>query len=626
MFPTMSRPPRYLGVLTLVFIAVVLKDASAEMVTTIRDNGSAANRVDIVILGDGYTAAELGKYAADVESFVGGLFAQDPYAEYRQYFNVHRVDVVSSESGSDHPDRTPAVFKNTALDSTYNCAGIQRLICVSASKVNSVLASSVMPAMRDVVLVIVNDTEYGGSGGSIAVASIHPAVVELVLHELGHTLGLLADEYSGGGPACSASLEPPEANATKQTTRGLIKWGLWIDASTPVPTPGATAGVPGLYEGAKYCFTELFRPTFDSKMRTLSRPFDQVNTEQLVKRIYNWASPIDATEPLDATITLGRSHSQTFLVRTPQPFTHGLTIMWTVDGVPSGGGSEFVLDGSSFPVGSHTVAVRVTDATLMVRSDPAAVLSESRSWEIVIFDEGTPNLQIAALKGKPVAGAGMAYSVVDTTKNAGTAIAPPSRTKFYLSPNSTWDAGDILLQPAAGRSLPGLDAGLSSGGTTTVTIPAGATTGKHFLIGYADADSSIAESDETDNTKAKAIYVGPDLTIADLSAPADAARGAVISISDTTSNVGGASVTVTTTTRFYLSLNKKVDGSDIALGAGRNVGVLASGASSSGTTNVTIPAGTAAGTYFVLARADDGGAQAESREGNNAKAKSIVIH
>src|SRR5262249_42393793 len=161
--------------------------------------------------------------------------------------------------------------------------------CVNLSKVNTVL-SGIQPDMRDLVLVLLNDPEYGGSGGAVAVASIHPDVIEVILHEFGHTLGLLADEYGGPPPpACSTAVEPAEPNATR-ATGSPVKWGAWIDPDTPLPTPFQNSGVPGLYEGAKYCDAGLFRPTFNSKMRSLFRPFEQINSEQLVKRIYNFAS------------------------------------------------------------------------------------------------------------------------------------------------------------------------------------------------------------------------------------------------------------------------------------------------------------------------------------------------
>ena len=298
---------------------------------------------------------------------------------------MHRVDVTSSESGADHPERSPAVFKNTALDAGYNCGGIQRLICVNVSKVNDVLSRSLSPDRREVVLIIVNDSEYGGSGGAVAVASIHPDAVEIILHELGHSFGLLADEYGGPPPpSCVSNVEPPEANATKQTIRNLIKWNAWISPSTPLPTSGSAPGVPGIYPGARYCDTELFRPTFNSKMRSLGVPYEQINSEQLIKRIYNWASPLDGVEPANAQVFLARGASQTFQAHVPQPMTHALQIDWLVDGQPAGTGSTFVLSSSAAGSGAHRVDVVVSDPTTMVRQDSAGVLKESRTWEVVV--------------------------------------------------------------------------------------------------------------------------------------------------------------------------------------------------------------------------------------------------
>src|SRR5262245_24577643 len=205
--------------------------AGAEPFTTIRDNGDSARRVDLVIMGDGYAASDLGtnQFADDVEAFVQNMFLQEPFLEYRAYFNVHRVDVTSNESGVDHPER--GVFRDTALDSSYNCAGIQRLICVDTAKVNGVLSRTALaPNARELILIIVNDTEYGGSGGTVAVASIHPSAVEIILHELGHSFGLLADEYGGPPPpSCNPSAVNP--NVTGETTRALIKWNAWINPS-----------------------------------------------------------------------------------------------------------------------------------------------------------------------------------------------------------------------------------------------------------------------------------------------------------------------------------------------------------------------------------------------------------
>ena len=107
--------------------------ALAEPVETIINNGSATNRVDIVVLGDGYTSAEMQKYKNDVQAAMTQFFNGEPFHEYRNFFNVHRIDVVSNQSGADHPERFPPLSVDTALDATYNCSGIQRLICVNIS-------------------------------------------------------------------------------------------------------------------------------------------------------------------------------------------------------------------------------------------------------------------------------------------------------------------------------------------------------------------------------------------------------------------------------------------------------------------------------------------------------------
>jgi hypothetical protein len=373
----------------IVLLIALAHGAWAETITTIRKNGDSANRVDLVVLGDGYAVNEIAKYESDVESFVRGLFAQEPFSEYQQYFNVHRVDLISNQSGADHPERNPPVFRDTALDATYNCAGIQRLICVNMAKVNDVLSRSVPPDQREVVLVLVNDNEYGGSGGAIAVASINSAVVELVLHELGHSFGLLADEYTDSPPPCNNIVEPPEPNVTKETSRSLIKWNFggglpigWIELSTPVPTNSITPGVPGLYQGAKYCPAGLYRPTFNSKMRSLDVPFEQINSEQLVKRIYNWASPIDSSEPSESIVNLVSGQIQIFDVTTPQPLNHSLDVAWKVNGDTAATTEQFTFSASS--VGSHTVEVFVTDPTVLVRNDAGGVLKQSRRWDVIV--------------------------------------------------------------------------------------------------------------------------------------------------------------------------------------------------------------------------------------------------
>jgi len=255
-----------------------------------------------------------------------------------------------------------------------------------------------------------------------------------------------------------------------------------------------------------------------------------------------------------------------------------------------------------------------------------AEISSPQGLAIMKDPDAVPDLEVSVLKGKTVAGAGAPYAAKDTTKNGGAADAPASETRFYLSTDATKDDGDTHLMPFQGRSVPPLLIGATSTGTTTVTIPPGTPSAKQFLIACADGPDAILESTEADNCKAKAIYVGPDLVISKVIAPASAIPGQTIPITDTTQNSGGAPTTAVTTTRLYLSLDKKLDGSDMPLGTGRGVPVLAAHGSSTATTEVTIPAGTALGVHYILAKADSGAEQVESRETNNIKATAITVN
>jgi hypothetical protein len=378
---------------------------AAESVTIIRSNGPSANRVDLVVLGDGYTAAEMDKFAADVETFVLAVFNVEPFKEYSRYFNVLRVDVVSKESGADKP--ASGIYKDTALDAYYYCGQIQRTVCVNTSKVQAVLdASRIGADQKDMILVLVNDPEYGGSGGAVAVASTHPSCLELILHEQGHSFGLLGDEYDTSPPACVNTVEPSNVNVTRETDRTKIKWNAgggpplgWIDPSTPVPTTGVwTSGLPGLYEGAKYCTTGLYRPTYNSLMRVLSRNYEQVNTEQLVKRVYNWVSGLDSWSPDQAAVTLTPGEKRTFQVASPLPASHALDVVWTMDGARVGTGPQYVVESSGGAYGSHELKAEIHDPTPLVRSDPAAALTDSRSWTVTgYFTFAT--LKIASAEG-----------------------------------------------------------------------------------------------------------------------------------------------------------------------------------------------------------------------------------
>jgi len=172
------------------------------------------------------------------------------------------------------------------------------------------------------------------------------------------------------------------------TQRALIKWNHWIDANTPIPTLSTQQGVPGLYQGAVYCDAGLYRPTSGSKMRFLGRPYEQINTEQLVRRIYNFVSPIDAFQPTVTDITLTTAQSQAFSVTTQVTFSNTIKVDWFLDGVFQSSGTGFSVN--NLIGGAHVVDAVVKDNTPMVRKDATNLLSESLRWNLTVNGVPTP--------------------------------------------------------------------------------------------------------------------------------------------------------------------------------------------------------------------------------------------
>ncbi|MYM31384.1 hypothetical protein GTP58_23890 [Duganella sp. CY15W] len=248
--------------------------APSATATTIVNNGAAATHMDYVFVGDGYTAAEMNKWHADAQKVIDGFLADPLFAANRSAMNVRRVDVASNQSGVDEPDR--GIYRDTAMDAAFYCYNIDRLLCVNSDKVYNIVGSVLAPDERDIIIVVANSTRYGGSGGEIATLSMATQSIEIALHEIGHTAFGLADEYDYG--TCSLSGEPGEPDVSMNGTRN-VKWGSLIASSTAVPTglgayPNGTVGV---FQGAQYCPSGKYRPTENSRMRTLGYPWHAVN-------------------------------------------------------------------------------------------------------------------------------------------------------------------------------------------------------------------------------------------------------------------------------------------------------------------------------------------------------------
>jgi subtilase family serine protease len=211
--------------------------------------------------------------------------------------------------------------------------------------------------------------------------------------------------------------------------------------------------------------------------------------------------------------------------------------------------------------------------------------------------------------------------VTDTTKNQGFGDAPASTTSYYLSTNVSLDGSDLPLGSRSVGALAGN--GGTQAGSATVTVPADTAPGSYFVLAVADGPSTVPETSETNNVLAVSVRVGPDLVVSSLSKPASVTSGAVVTLTDTTKNQGGAALNPSTT-YLYFSTNTALDAGDTLLGA-RAVPALAAGASSSGSLAATIPAGLSAGTYYIIVKVDGDNTVAESLETNNLLAIAITV-
>jgi parallel beta-helix repeat protein len=233
----------------------------------------------------------------------------------------------------------------------------------------------------------------------------------------------------------------------------------------------------------------------------------------------------------------------------------------------------------------------------------------------------SPDLVISKIYAPSRTSAGATISVKDITWNKGADNTSTFKTKFYLSEDTTLDGGDVSLGE---RSISELAGGTKSTGTTFVNIPSGTTPGMYFIIGKADADNVITESNEDNNTKYRMITIGPDLQVSSLIAPASASKGATINITDTTRN-NGAAEAISSTTKFYLSTNRVLDLNDTSLGS-RSIPILAAHGSSTGDTSVTIPLDTSPNMwYYIIGKADADSNITEYNENNNVRIKAIWI-
>ncbi|MGV6820087.1 MAG: M64 family metallopeptidase [Parvularcula sp.] len=373
-------PAALFDVRTVATTAVSPPPAAPEYINLV-SSGPSENRVDIWYVGDGYLSTQRQELLDDVmaqfNDMVSGIALNEPFGRYQNFFNVHVIFQPSAEEGADLPQAAVPVFVDTAFDSTYWYDGVtERLLYFSTSKADAAIAS-VIPAGVDVDMRFgtVNSAKYGGGGGTYAVyAGKDPNAFDIALHEMGHSYAKLADEYFTAGQAYSGG-EPSAANATIDSTGA--KWAHWLGYNDP------NLGVVGAYEGAVYAETGAYRPTNNSKMRSLGNPFDPIAKEQFILDYYADVDPLDDWYQPGNTGKLINPDTLWGDVIDPAV----ISSQWYVNGLLDPAITSEAVDVATFGLaeGNYQIKLVAIDETDMVRIN-LDTLKQEVVWNIEIAD------------------------------------------------------------------------------------------------------------------------------------------------------------------------------------------------------------------------------------------------
>jgi hypothetical protein len=233
------------------------------------NNGPSPQKVDLLILGDGYTAAQLEKFQADAKRLAAHLFAVSPFKERAKDFNVWALAIPTLEPGISRPSDDK--YRWSALHTRYDFFGSERYVMTPDNRALRELAQY---APYEFVEILVNNDTYGGGGifGWYSTAAVGSEWAEyLFVHEFGHHFAALADEYYTSPVAYQsgeARPEPWEPNVTALRDPKQIKWRKYVTSGTPLPTP---------WPKQAYEAYEREHQTKRTQLRTDHRPEAEMN-------------------------------------------------------------------------------------------------------------------------------------------------------------------------------------------------------------------------------------------------------------------------------------------------------------------------------------------------------------
>lgn len=257
----------------------------------IHKGGSTEKAIDVAILAEGYTPAEMDNFYRDAEIAVNSILNHEPFKSHADDFNFVAVASPSADSGVSVPRLND--WKSTAFSSHFSTFYSDRyLTSLHIKDIHNALAG--IPYEH--IIILANTPEYGGGGiynSYTLTAAGHELFKPVVVHEFGHSFGGLADEYFYEDDLMEESypkdVEPWEPNITTLVNFDS-KWKSQVPNDCPIPTPVADAEKypVGVYEGGGYTFHGVYRPADDCRMRTNSYPTFCATCQRAIDKLINF--------------------------------------------------------------------------------------------------------------------------------------------------------------------------------------------------------------------------------------------------------------------------------------------------------------------------------------------------
>jgi hypothetical protein len=432
--------------------------------------GEVDRRINVVFVPDGYLYSEKATMQAHFQAAVNAFRAKTPFLQHDTFFNYILVYAYSDSSGTDQCDCN--IVLNTAMNTGFprqvptcghtdnRCLYYGWTYCDNdASTVNLVAAEQRAPAV-DARVVMVNTSRYGGCGGYRAVYSAgNSAATEVAIHELGHSLGGLADEYAYTA-ACGTSAS--EVNTSMNASQGA--WPEWI---TDIGAPR---------EGAQYYQQCIYRPIDNCEMRALNQPFCPVCNQKWALTIFGHAR-VNPTAPITSQSPVSPVAAA---VGAPVPFSvtprlasgAGVTnsYSWKLQGPGYPTPTEVSTSGPGYThtfvqTGTYTLACELTADTNFVKPSKAGANRDTVSWTV------------------NVSGSTYQLSVTRAGNGAGTVTSSPAGIDCGSTCATAYAPGTpvtLTAAASAGSFFAGWSGACAGTGTCSVTMNSDLSVGALF--------------------------------------------------------------------------------------------------------------------------------------------------